>query len=315
MTFPSVRLEGAILSPELFSRIEDLPGQRPADFGLPTGSVVKDEIARAWADAQDYWRIFQRKLDSLPANASATTETRNLWIVPLLGLLGYQLERHDRGLELHGKLYPISHHAANRAGVPVHIISVREPAGLDRKPERVAGPRMSAHGLVQEYLNLADQTYGLVTNGRLLRLLRDSSRLVKLTYLEFDLDRIFIDGLYADFALLYRFLHASRLPACSDATAESLIERYHLDSIEAGARIRDGLSKAVETAIKVFANGFFVHPRNDALRTAVQSGQLTPADYYSHLLRLIYRLLFLLVIEERNLVYPLSPSTTNGVAE
>ena len=310
MTFPSLRLEGAILSPELFARADDLPGQRPADFGLPAGSVVKDEIARAWADAQDYWRIFQRKLDALPPNASATTETRNLWIVPLLGLLGYQLERHDRGLDLHGKLYPISHHAANRAGVPVHIVSVREPAGLDRRPERSSGPRMSAHGLVQEYLNLADQTYGLVTNGRLLRLLRDSSRLVKLTYLEFDLDRIFTDGLYADFALLYRFLHASRLPASSEAAAESLIERYHLDSVEAGARIRDGLSKAVETAIKSFANGLLAHPRNDALRAAVQSGDLTPAAYYSHLLRLIYRLLFLLVIEERNLVYPLSPSAT-----
>lgn len=310
MTFPSLRLEGAILSPELFARVEDLPGQRPADFGLPTGSIVKDEIARAWADAQDYWRIFQRKLDALPANASATTETRNLWIVPLLGLLGYQLERHERGLELHGKLYPVSHRAANRAGLPVHIVSVREAAGLDRKPERAAGPRMSAHGLVQEYLNLADQTYGLVTNGRLLRLLRDSSRLVKLTYLEFDLDRIFTDGLYADFALLYRFLHASRLPASSEATAESLMERYHLDSIEAGAAIRDGLSSAVETAIRAFANGLLAHPRNDALRAAVQSGQLTPAAYYSHLLRLIYRLLFLLVIEERNLVYPLSPSAT-----
>jgi methylase of polypeptide subunit release factors len=310
VTFPSLRLEGAILSPELFARADDLPGQRPADFGLPAGSVVKDEIARAWADGQDYWRIFQRKLDALPANASATTETRNLWIVPLLGLLGYQLERHDRGLDLHGKLYPISHHAANRAGVPVHIVSVREPAGLDRRPERTSGPRMSAHGLVQEYLNLADQTYGLVTNGRLLRLLRDSSRLVKLTYLEFDLDRIFTDGLYADFALLYRFLHASRLPASSEATAESLIERYHLDSVEAGARIRDGLSKAVETAIKSFANGLLAHPRNDALRAAIQSGDLTPAAYYSHLLRLIYRLLFLLVIEERNLVYPLSPSAS-----
>jgi len=310
VTFPSLRLEGAILSPELFARVEDLPGQRPADFGLPAGSVVKDEIARAWADAQDYWRIFQRKLDALPANASATTETRNLWIVPLLGLLGYQLERHERGLDLHGKLYPISHRAANRAGLPVHIVSVREAAGLDRKPERAAGPRMSAHGLVQEYLNLADQTYGLVTNGRLLRLLRDSSRLVKLTYLEFDLDRIFTDGLYADFALLYRFLHASRLPASSEATSESLIERYHLDSVEAGARIRDGLSTAVERAIRAFANGLLAHPRNDALRAAIQSGQLTAPAYYQHLLRLIYRLLFLLVIEERNLVYPLSPSAT-----
>ena len=62
---------------------------------------------------------------------------------------------------------------------------------------------MSAHAMVQEFLNLTDELYGLVTNGRLLRLLRDSSRLVKLTYLEFDLDRIFTDGLFADFAILY----------------------------------------------------------------------------------------------------------------
>jgi hypothetical protein len=310
MNFPSIRIEGSIISPELFERADELPGQRPTDYGLPAGVAVKDEIARAWADAQDYWRIFQRKLDTLQPNALATTETRNLWVVPLLGLLGYQLERHERGTELHGKVYPISHRAANRAAIPVHVVSYREPAGLDRKPDRTSGPRMSAHGLVQEYLNLADQTYGLVTNGRLLRLLRDSSRLVKLTYLEFDLDRIFTDGLYADFALLYRFLHASRLPASSEATAESLVDRYHLDSVEAGARIRDGLSTAVEQAIRSFANGLLAHPKNDALRAAVQGGDLTAPLYYQHLLRLIYRLLFLLVIEERNLVYPLAPSAT-----
>jgi hypothetical protein len=181
------------------------------------------------ADAQDYWRIFQRKLDSLRADTPATTETRNLWIVPLLGLLGYQLEYQQRGVELNGKTYPISHRATNRGNTPVHIIGCREPAGLDRKPERSypGAPRMSAHALLQEYLNLHDELYGLITNGRLLRLLRDSSRLIKLSYLEFDLDRIFSDGLFADFALLYRLLHASRLPAASDQAAQSLIERYH----------------------------------------------------------------------------------------
>jgi hypothetical protein len=93
---------------------------------------------------------------------------------------------------------------------------------------------MSAHGLVQEYLNLHDELYGLVTNGRVLRLLRDSSRLIKLTYLEFDLDRIFTDGLFADFAVLYRLLHATRLPVSHDAASDSLIERYHQDSLDSG---------------------------------------------------------------------------------
>ncbi|NHQ82924.1 restriction endonuclease [Chromobacterium vaccinii] len=311
MNYPSIRIEGAILSPDILDRLDDAIGQRPADFGFGTGIKVKDEIARAWADAQDYWRIFQRKLEALRPDSVATTETRQQWIVPLLGLLGYQLDYQAKGAELNGKTYALSHRVANRGSTPVHIIGYREPAGLDRKPERshIGTPRMSAHALVQEYLNLHDEVYGLVTNGRVLRLLRDSSRLIKLSYLEFDLDRIFTDGLFADFAVLYRLLHATRLPASPEATAESLIERYHQDSLDSGARIREGLSTAVEQAIRDFANGFLAHPANEALRDAVDSGQLDETTYYQQLLRLIYRLLFLMVIEERGLVFPPGAST------
>jgi hypothetical protein len=303
MKYPSIRIEGSILSPDILERIEDLPGQKPVDFGFDSSAKVKDEIARAWADAQDYWRIFQRKLEALKPNSPATTETRQQWMVPFLGLLGYQLEYQAKGAELNGKIYSISHRATNRANTPVHIIGYREPAGLDRKPE-VANVRMSAHAVVQEFINLHDQLYALVTNGRILRLLRDSSRLIKLSYLEFDLDRIFTDNLFADFAILYRLLHVSRLPIRNEASAESLIEKYHQDSLDSGARIRDGLSRAVERAIRDFANGFLSHSDNDTLRAAVASGSLKPEEYYKDLLRLIYRLLFLMVIEERDLVFP-----------
>lgn len=303
MNFPSIRIEGAIFSPDILERIEEAPGQRPSDFGFDSSTKVKDEIVRAWADAQDYWRIFQRKLETVKADSPATTETRQQWVGPLMGLLGYQLEYQSRGRELNGKTYPISHRAANRANTPVHVIGCNEPAGLDRKPEKMV-LRISAHAMVQEYLNLEDELYGLVTNGRLLRLLRDSSRLVKLTYLEFDLDRIFTDGLFADFALLFRLLHATRMPASKETASESIIERYHQDSLESGERIRDGLSRAVDEAIVAFANGFLGHPANCALREATVSGKLQPNEYYQQLLRLIYRLLFLMVIEERDLVYP-----------
>ncbi len=303
MNYPSIRVEGAILSPDILGQIEELPGQGPSDFALDSGTKVKDEIARSWADAQDYWRIFQRKLETVKEGSNATTETRNLWMVPLMGLLRYDIEYQPRGTELDGRLYAISHRATNRANAPVQIIGARDPAGLDKKPTN-ATRRMSAHALVQEFLNLHDQLYGLVTDGHVLRLLRDSSRLVKQSYLEFDLDRIFTDGLFADFAVLYRLLHATRLPLSNDNAAESLIERYHQDSLDSGARIREGLSKAVEQAILDFGSGFLSHPDNDALRAVVANGELSAGDYYQQLLRLIYRLLFLMVIEERDLVFP-----------
>lgn len=304
MIYPSIRIEGAILAPDILERLEDAPGQRPADFGLDSTTKVKDEIVRAWADAQDYYRIFQRKIDVLKPGSTAATETRQQWIIPLLGLFGYQLEYQARGAVINDKIYPISHSVINRADTPVHIVGCLDPAGLDRKPEKGAGLRMSAHAMVQEFLNLQEQLYGIVTNGRQLRLLRDSSRLVKLSYLEFDLDRIFTDGLFADFAILYRLLHVSRLPATGSAASESLIERYHQDSLDSGARIRDGLSRAVETAIKDFANGFLSRSDNHELQQAVISEVLTPDEFYQSLLRLIYRLLFLMVIEERDLVFP-----------
>jgi len=142
------------------------------------------------------------------------------------------------------------------------------------------------------------------------RLLRDTSRLVKLTYLEFDLDRMFTDGLFADFAVFYRLLHASRLPQTADTASACWLERYHQDSLDAGARIRHGLSRAVERAIRDFANGFLAHSANDTLRQAISAGALQADAYYQSLLRLIYRILFLMVIEERSLIFPSGADAT-----
>jgi hypothetical protein len=303
MNYPSIRIEGSILSADILDRLDDAVGQRPADFGFDPSVKVKDEIVRAWADAQDYWRIYQRKLETLKEDAPATTETRNLWMVPFLGLLGYQLEYQPKSVELNGKSYALSHRAINRGELAVQIIGSRESAGLDRKPERAA-LRMSAHAMVQEYLNLTDQLYGLVTNGHLLRLLRDSSRLIKLTYLEFDLDRIFGDGLFADFAILYRLLHVSRLPQSADVSTSCLLEKYHQETIEQGSRIREGLRTSVTEALQELGTGFLAHPDNTELRQQVANGQMQPDVYFNHLLRLIYRLLFLMVIEERRMVFP-----------
>ncbi len=302
MNNPSIRIEGSILSPDIFDQFEELTGQKKSDFELPYKTSVKDEIARSWAGARKYWRIFQRRLTMLEKNQLGTTETRNLWIIPLLGLLSYKIEYRHRGMQIDGRKYPISHRIVNCGDTPIHIVGVNYPYGLDKKPLS-GGRRISAHGLMQEFLNLRDELYGIVTDGQRLRLLRDNSRLVKQSYLEFDLDRIFRDELFADFSVLFRLLHATRLPKSRDSAHDSLIEQYHQDSLESGARIREGLSQAVREAILKFGNGFLSHSDNLELQDNISSNKLSASEYFQYLLRLIYRLLFLVVIEERNLVF------------
>lgn len=301
MLHPSIRLEGSILSADILDAIErgERSHQMPRDFGLDPTTKVKDEIADAWAAARAFWAAYQVKISRLKEGATGTTETRNLWMVPLLGLLGYQLNLTDSET-IQGKTYRISHRDPARDQLPVHLIGWHE--SLDRRSTIPNAPRMSPHGLVQEYLNLTEHLYGIVSNGRLIRLLRDSSRLVKLTFIEFDLERIFTEELFADFALFYRLLHASRLPVSQVAVAEAPIEIYHQDSLDSGSRIRDGLSTAVHRVILDLANGLLNHPANDRLRELAARPEFAP-DFYAHLLRLIYRLLFLMVIEERGLAH------------
>ncbi|HQC20074.1 MAG TPA: hypothetical protein PLR13_11835, partial [Smithella sp.] len=204
MKFNTIRIEGSILSSDILDKIEqgELGGQRASDFGFDPSVKVKDEIVKTWADAQDLWRIFQRHRADVAKGATGTSETRKFWMLPLLGLLGYESEL-SKAESVNDKTYAISHRAKNLDGYPVHIMGFND--SLDKKRED-SGPRMSPHALVQEYLNLTEHLYAIVTNGTQLRLLRDSSRLIKLSFIEFDLEAMMEEEQYADFAVLYRLL-------------------------------------------------------------------------------------------------------------
>ncbi len=303
MNFPSIDIQGSIISPDLLGKIrsEQANFQQGKDFGKDfTNAKLKDEISSAWQDAKGQWTIFQNKLSRLQEGETGTTETRNFWIVPLLSNLGYNLSFSRQAEELNGKTFPIAYRDSQIDGFPVYIGGFNE--SLDKRPEN-RQLRVSPHAMVQEYLNYSEHLYGLVTNGRQIRLLRDASRITRLSYVEFNLQKMMEEDLYSDFLLLYRLLHVSRMPLKIDGGAESIIEKYHQEGLEAGSTIRSKLGSAVKETIKALANGFINHPDNEIVRLALQQGQLDADEYYRQQLRIIYRLLFLFVIEERNLVY------------
>jgi hypothetical protein len=218
-------------------------------------------------------------------------------MLPVFRLLGYDLSYRRAALHVGGSTYAISHVAGDDEGAPpVHIVA------FDQELDRRGGARQSPHALVQDYLNRSDALWGVVTNGTKLRLLRNSVRLAKPTYVEFDLEAMLEGKLYSEFVLLWRLVHRTRLPSGVGDADQCWLERYYRDGIEQGGRVRDRLREGVEEALKGFGNGLLQHPDSDALRDRLRGGGIDDGEYYRQLLRLIYRLLFLMVAEERRLL-------------
>lgn len=298
MNYTGINWEGGLIGPETLENLNEtsgLKGQNSSDFELDT--PVRDEIQSCWADSVQQWKIFKTRIEREDSKDKyGTTRTRQFWIQPLLGFLGFDIES-KTAEQIGEKSFAISHKATRRI-CPIHIVGYFE--SLDKARE---GQKKSPHSMVQEYLNLNEEAlFALVTNGKVIRLLRDSSHLVKLTYLEFDLEKIFEEELYDNFAVLYRLLHATRFPANGTEPSECLLESYHQNSLENGTRIRDKLSSAVKEAVRIWADGILQNPENASF-VAEYEKIWNADDLNEEFLTLIYRLLFLLVIEERHLVY------------
>ncbi len=296
-------LIAADLTPDLLTG--GIKGQSPEDFGLAKSDKLADEIATAWGIAKAHWIAFQRSLSKLSEDDPATSITREQWVAPLLRTLGYDPVYVAKAEVVDGQTYAISHRTEpGENKPPIHIIG----AGIKLEQRPPSGtPRLSAHALVQEYLNRTEHLWAIVTNGLRWRLLRDSSLMTRLAYVEFDLEQILDGENFAEFGLFYRLFHRSRLPEGMEDVDECLLEFYHQESLQQGGRVRDRLRDGVEEALKILGTGFLQHPDNEALRQKLRLSAgapdgLTDTDYYRQLLRLIYRLLFLMVAESRNLL-------------
>lgn len=180
--------------------------------------------------------------------------------------------------------------------------------------QRIKGERRqkSPQATMLDYLNNTEHVYGIVTNGQVLRLIRNTGQLVKLTYIEFDIRRMVEEDHYAEFCQLFRLMHTSRFTHSGDDAC--IMEQWFNRSIESGNRIRAGLSDAVQKAMEILGRSVVCGKGvgNEVFRQAVINGEANAQTLNKELIHFIYRLLFLFIIEDRNLVYNIkAPDTDN----
>ena len=299
----AISIEGGLLSPEWLSKIAQLQAiaQSGSDYGIPKGLTLRDEIGRYWRISEALWQEYQAKTAGLTDTRAQTEKFVNDLFKQCLG---FDDLKATEPVTVSERIYPIRAAACNNK-VPIVISSPQE--SLDKLSERFGEDqkRRTAFGLLQEYLNASDNVlWGIVCDGESLRIVRDNSSLTKPAWISVELRRIFDEQIYADFAVFWLLCHRSRFETPEESVSDCILEKWKEAGRAVGTRARDQLRIGVEEAIELLGQGFLANTDNNELRLALQSGRLTTQHYFQELLRVVYRLIFLITIEERDLIHP-----------
>jgi hypothetical protein len=315
LAFDALSIEGGLLGAEWLGKVAQLEAtaQAPADYRVPKGLQIRDEIARSWRIAEACWKESEA---GRPSGGDARVLAERFVEALLRDAFGFASLTRAEPRTIGERVYPVRFFAL---GERVPIVVAPAGAGLDTPlPELGDGRRRrSAFGLLQEYLNASPAAvWGLACDGVSLRIARDNASLTRPAWIEADLNRIFTEGLYPDFAALWLLAHESRFGRADDASAACPLETWRDAGREEGVRAREKLSVGFRQALELLGQGFLSHPANTSLRTALHTGALSKQRYFEELLRLVYRFIFLLVAEERDLLHPRrTPKATRDLYE
>lgn len=304
----NITTSGALISSDFLDSLRQVdnsnPRVRPETFVSLDGSVP----SRKEMDARmvDEWKRLCQQWDevSFRIKRMDVSEARRRWIIPLLHGLGYEpvylsqdvVPGKDERLKFH-----LSHkgwHESRTTGVPVPFVHTVAPGDdLDTRPPKGGRNAKSPHGTLQLFLNTSKRhTWALLTNGLVLRVMRDFYHTYTKGYVEFDLENIFRERSYSDFRALYRIAHTSRFFPGDEGVCP--LEFFYQQSLAAGIKVGDDLRKNVRKSIETLANSFLDQATAEKL---VEDEELC-REYYREILQVVYRIIFLLFAEQRGML-------------
>ncbi|WP_292454291.1 N-6 DNA methylase, partial [Mesorhizobium sp.] len=298
LEFTALEIEGNLIAPAMLATIDrrEAGNQAEGDYGVKKGLTIRDEIAR-------YFRIGQALFLDFAGVESRSTGVTTRFVETLLrDVFGFEdLVRVGSRIN-NGRFYPLTLEA--RSGrVPVVVVPPHDD--LDRASDALfsEGRRRSAATALQDWLNHSDEAlWGFASNGEALRLMRDNESLTRPAHIQADLRQIFEAEDFASFAALWLLIHASRFGQAGAPAADCALERWREQGARQGIAARDRLRDGVEAALVALGTGFL--SENAGLRERVGNGALPLQSYFGELLRLIYRLIFLMAAEDRDLLHP-----------
>ncbi|HVZ07889.1 Eco57I restriction-modification methylase domain-containing protein [Rhodopila sp.] len=287
--WPSLALEGNLIAPAMVASIDrrQASEQTEEDYRIRKGLTIREEISTAFRVGQSHFDEFAKLQNP---SVEATQRFVRAFLAETFGF--DDLAPADR---------VISFLAGGR--VPIVVVPPSEEE-LDRRSATLSTDRSRSPAFaLQDCLNDSDDAlWGLVTNGAVLRLMRDNASLTRPAHIEADLAQIFTNEDAASFAVLWSLIHRTRFGLAGTPVTDCALERWREAGSREGEAARDRLAAQVETALKVLGSGFL--EANPALAARLKSGEVNLTEWFNELLRLVYRLIFLMVAEDRDSLHP-----------
>lgn len=287
--WPSLSLEGNLIAPAMVAQIAEPKedADTRAGYGIRKGLTIREEMSTAFRVGQSHFDAFA-KLENPSVEA-----TRRFIREFLKETFGFD------------DLVPADGAVSFLAGgrVPIVVVPSADEK-LDRRSATLSTDRSRSPAFaLQDYLNDNDDAlWGLVTNGVLIRLMRDNASLTRPAYIEADLAQIFENEDAASFSILWLMIHRSRFGQTGAPATDCALEHWRDAGSREGEAARERLADQVELALKCLGSGFL--EANPGLAGKLKSGEINLTEWFNELLRLVYRLIFLMVAEDRNLLHP-----------
>ncbi len=305
VAFNAIEVKGSLLPGSLLDQVAHFKAkqQGPKDYGLEKNAKLRDRIDAAWVRAKDLWADYV----GLKERAGQGAAALHFSLLLLREVFEWDDVQPVAGWQRGEAHYPITHRAFGGA-VPLILKGV-DTADLDQGLKQFGqeNRKRSPHSCLQECLNADDgANWGLLCSGDRLRMLHDNASLVKPAYLGADLEWLIEGDLFDEFAVLWLTLHASRFRLPIDqggSQSGCVLDGWKREAEDTGERILNQLRGGVESALEHLGNGVLAHQANQALRLALESGELSRQAFHEELLRLVYRFLFLFTAEDRELLF------------
>ncbi len=300
----AITIEGGLIAPEQVQKIVRVEGSAKIaeSYACPKGTSLADEISRYFRIGQAIWRDYDKaETKTFKRTAAFVREllSQCLGFTDLAGPI-----EHVDGT----RRYRISLQAkGGRVPVVVAAPIVGADAFAKSLPEFGDGeggrPKRSPAALLQDWLNANPSFYwGLVFAGDRVRIMRDNASLTRPAWIEADLGAIFRDEMFADFTAFWLLAHATRFGAEGAAASDCALEQWREAGLKQGVEARADLRNNVEEALKELGQGLV--EANPAIVEQLNGGTLTMQALFEELLRTVYRLIFLAVAEDRDLLHP-----------